>query len=417
MKMIKSIKLFTLLFSSITFAQTSEVSGTINLVNEDGLHRIRIPQNMRSLASHDLRDFRIWDAKGNQVPYFVQPVTDYKKTQFSDFKQFPIISNTKIVDTSSTYIFENINESIDKAVLLIANYQGSKSYKLEGSNNQEAWFGIVNKGELHQLNHPTETNVYKAISFPLGKYKFLKIVFNDRQSLPINLLKIGMANTETVNIVPVSMEEIPVKSRGFVEEDSKTQIHINFDGREVLNQIRIKISAPDLYSRNAVLYTIKEREVKRSMESYREPIAAFTIRSDKALIFDIPNSLEKEVYLEIDNKDNPKLQIDAIQFMQEPVYLVASLKENDKYTITAGFEKLDFPDYDIAKVTNTTKTELPLAKISNIVFGKPAKVKHESTSFWQQKWFMWACIIMASLMISFFAFNLLKDLNKDKNVS
>ncbi|GGG47579.1 hypothetical protein GCM10010976_18730 [Bizionia arctica] len=403
-----------MLLGSVTFAQTSLVTGTIDPVQEDGLYRIQMPQEMRSYATSDLRDIRIWADKGKQVPYFIQPTTDYINTRVSDFKEFSIVSSTRIADSSATYIFKNPYDTLEKAVFLIANYQGNKSYKLEGSNNQKQWFGIVNSGQLNQLSHSTETSVYKSIHFPLCRYQYLKVVFDDRKSLPINLLKIGMATTESVAVVPIIKEQIPVKSIEFLEKDKRTQIHIRFNRPQLIDQIRMQITSPELYSRNASFYTIKEREVKRSMESYRQNVASFSIRSDKDLVFNVPRSIEKEVYLEIDNKDNPKLQIKKLQFLQEAVYLVASLKSLETYKVTAGNDTLTFPDYDIFDVTNTTKSILPIAKISSVVYEQEAETTKESSSIWQQPWFMWCCIGIASLMILYVAFNLLKDLNKNK---
>lgn len=413
--MIKSIKYVILFLGNMVLAQTVPVSGTIPPVQADGLYRIRIPHTVRSYATADLRDFRIWDEKGNQVPYFVQPSTDYVGLQVSDFTEFEMLSNSRIADSTSTYVFKNPYETLEKAIFLIANYQGSKNYRLEGSNDQQEWFGLVNNGQLSQINHPRATNVYKDIYFPLSNYPYLKIVFDDRQSLPINLIKIGTANTETVNIVPMTMENIPVKSIEFSEDHKKTLIEIRFERPEVIDQIRMEISAPSFYSRNAHLYTLKEREVKRSVESYRQHIAAFSIRSDKNLVFNIPSSIEKEVYLEIDNKDNPKLEINALTLMQEPVYLVAALKGKTAYTITAGDASLSFPDYDISKVTNTTKKELPIAEIGTVVYGQSVKTVEEPRTFWQQPWFMWSCIGIAALMIGYFAFNMLTDMKKDKS--
>ncbi|OUR91897.1 hypothetical protein A9Q87_08840 [Flavobacteriales bacterium 34_180_T64] len=410
----KSIKLFVMFLAAMAFGQDHSVEGEINSVNEDGLYRIHIPHNIRSYATTDLHDLRIWDAKGNQVPYFLQPATAYKRTNDSEFTEFPVVSRTIIADTSATYIFKNPYETIEQAVFLIANYQGSKSYRLEGSNDQKQWFGIVNSGQLNELNHSTQTSVYKLIDFPLCSYQYLKVVFDDRHSLPINLIKIGEATSEIVTIVPITMEKIPVKAIEFLEKDQKTQLHIRFERPEVINQIRMDITDPDLYSRNATLFTIKERVVKHKMESYRQHLTTFSLRSNKDLVFEIPTCVEKEVYLEIDNKDNPKLEISGIHFMQEPKYLVASLRSQETYKVTAGNKTLNIPDYDISEVTNTSKTALPIAQIISIANVQPKKVIKESTSFWQQTWFMWCCIGFAALIISYFAFNLIKELNNKK---
>ena len=413
-KMIKLIKLFIILFAALTFGQEYAVEGEIHSLQEDGLHRIRIPHEVRSYAATDLSDFRIWDNKGNQVPYFVQPTKTYYSTEVSNFTEFSIISSTRKADTSAAYIFKNPFKTIDQALLLISNYQGYKNYRLEGSNDQKQWFGIVNNGQLNQLNHPTQTSVYKIINFPLCTYQYLKIVFDDRNSLPLNLLKIGRNNTEKLTTVPLTIEEIPVKAIKFQEVNKKTQIQISFNRPEVINQIRIDITSPELYSRNAIFYTLKEREIKQGKEMYRQELASFSIRSDKDLVFDIPSCKEKKVYLEIDNKDNPKLEISGIQFMQKPIYIVAALKKDSDYKVTAGNLSLSAPNYDISFVANTIKSKLPIAKISSIIYTQPSITIKKRVPFWQQSWFMWSCIGLAALIIAYFAFNLLKDLNKHK---
>ena len=412
LRMKTSIKLFIMLFAVMAFGQKHTVEGEIHAVKEAGLHRIPVPHNLRSYATRNLRDIRIWDTKGNQVPYFIQPAMSYKSTKVSDFTEFPVISSARITDSIATYIFQNPDKTIKQAVFLIANYQGTKSYRLEGSNDQNQWFGIVNNGKLDQLSHPKETSVYKVINFPLCAYKYLKVVFNDKQSLPINLLKIGKATAETVTIMPIAMDKIPVKAIAFSEENKKTEIHINFDRLEVINEIRIDIAGPELYSRNATLYAIREREVKRNIESYKQVLTTFSIRSDKDLVFDISTITEKELYLEIENKDNPKLQINSIQFMQEPLYLVAALNAQNTYKVTAGNTALNVPDYDISEVTNTLKSNLPIAEISSVTYVQAKTKEKAEISFWQQPWFMWCCIGLAALIISYYAFNLIKDLNK-----
>ncbi len=413
--MIKTIRLFILLCSVMAFGQDNAVEGEISAVKENGLHRIRIPHNFRSYANTDLRDLRILDAKDDQVPYYMEPVGSYSKIKVSNFTEFTVISNTRTVDTSATYIFKNPYDSIEQAVFLIGNYQGNKRYRLEGSNDQKQWFGLVNSGQLNQLNHPTETSVYKVIKFPLCAYPYLKVVFDDRNSLPVNLLKIGEAVTESVNTAPTTMENIPIEAIEFLEIDQKTEITVRFERPEVIDQIRMDISSPQLYSRTARLYTVKEREVKRTIETYKQTLATFSIRSDKALVFDIRAFSEKEVYLEIDNKDNPKLQISSIKFMQAPIYLVASLNETETYKVTAGNDTLSFPDYDLADVTNTMKSALPIAQISAVVYLEPTKTTKSTKSFWQQSWFMWCCIAFAALIISYFSFSLIKDLNGTKD--
>ncbi|WP_370476121.1 hypothetical protein [Tamlana flava] len=401
--MIKSISLLVMLWAGITFAQEFKVKGEIH-VNADGLYRIHIPHGVRSYSKSGLQDFRIWDSQGSQVPYFV--TSSNENTVLSNFEEFPIISSSNIADSTATYVFKNPYKTIEQAVLLIANYKGSKRYRLEGSNNQKEWFGIVNSGQLNQLSHPTQTRIYKVISFPLCAYQYLKIVFNDEHSLPVNLLKIG---TTTTQMLPVLMENIPVQDIAFEEKERHTEIHIRFERTVEINQIKLDITAPDLYNRDATLYTIRQREVKQKMETYRKQLSTFSIRSDEPQIFNITNCNEKEIYLKINNGDNPKLEISGIHLLQNPLYVIANLKNNEKYLVTAGNDTLNFPDYDISDVTNTAIHDFPIAQIRALVYSKSIK-ENLMSSFWEKSWFMWCCIILAAIMILYFAFSLLRDM-------
>lgn len=403
----RQINILLLLLSTMVFAQQHRVEGIITLAQNDGLHKLLIPHEVRSYLQSDISDFRIWDTQGNQVPYFVQDTQE--KTIVSNFKEFSIIGRTRVQDTSTTIVFENPNKTIHQAVLLIANYQESKEYSLEGSNDQNEWFGIVNSRRLRQLNSTSETSVFKVIRFPLCSYTYLKIVFDDRNSLPINLLKIGEATTETME---KRLDEIPVETIQYLEKENKTRIHIRFERPEIINQVNIEIGAPNFYNRKATLFTMEEREVKQKVETYRQQILNFTIHSDRETQFKIPTFFEKEVYLEIENQDNPKLEIEALYFMQKPLYVVASLKKNENYTITGGDDTYTIPHYDISDFKNQISENLPEVKIGFLKFQGPEVVEKEVVSIWQRPWFMWGCIGLAGVVIAYFASNLLKELNQ-----
>ncbi|WP_163515005.1 hypothetical protein [Gelidibacter japonicus] len=58
---------------------------------------------------------------------------------------------------------------------------------------------------------------------------------------------------------------------------------------------------------------------------------------------------------------------------------------------------------------------MPIAEIGAVVYGQPEKAVEKTKSFWQQPWFMWSCIGIAVLMIVYFAFNMLRDMNTSES--
>jgi hypothetical protein len=405
--MTKLSSFLLIVFATFSFAQQQRVEGKLSHIEEDGLYKIKIPHSLRSYAKEDMSDFRIRDSKENQVPYFIYK--NDKETHVSNFSEFVITSKSNIPDTSSTYIFRNTAKNLQKAVLLVANYQGSKSFNIQGSNDQKEWFGIVNNKQLHNLNSSIHTSVYKVIDFPLCSYQFLKIVFNDQKSLPINLLSIGNA---TSKITTPFLEIIPVKSTEISEltTTKTTRIHIQFEHPEFINELQLNISSPELFNRKTRVYVLNEREVKHKLETFQKEITNFVIRSDKANHFSIPHFFEKELYIEIENQDNPKLTIESLDFYQNTWYAVAHLKQNETYSTSAGDGKLTAPKYDISYFSSKISENSPKLKMIDVKLIKENKNEKARISIWQKPWFMWLCIGLSTLVIAYFSFKLVKDL-------
>lgn len=406
-QMKKLNSLLLLIFASTTFAQQKQIEGKVAPIQEDGLYKIQVPHLLRSYSKEDLSDFRIWDAKGNQVPYFVH--TRNKEIRISNFSEFTLISKSSVVDTTSTYIFQNPNSKIQKAVLDIANYQGSKSYNLQGSHDQKEWFGIVNNKQLFHLNSASKTKNYQVIHFPLCAYKFLKIVFNDVDSLPINLLSMGEATTE---IIKSPLVTIPTDAINFSSDkiNKTSKIEIQFEHPEIINELHFTISSPELYNRKAKLFVLKERTEKHEIKIEEHILSRFVIHSNSDTHITIPSFYGKELYIEIENEDNPKLTIESLQFLQMSLYVVADLKHAERYTISSGDSDLKSPSYDIGSFKDLVTENMLKTSIINVVPLVTKPVVKAQIPFWQKSWFMWLCIGITTVVVVFFASSLIKDM-------
>jgi hypothetical protein len=412
MTKIKPMKIYNLLMLlicvNVSFAQST--TAKISTVKTDGLHKIILLTNVRSASNDDLSDFRIFDSKANEVPYFYRNIKDEMK--YSNYVPYKIISETVIPKKQTTIIFENPEESISFVRLSIANYEGEKSYNLSGSNDQKKWYGLSNNNILSDLNTPEDLNTIKTISFPLNNYKFLKIELNDKKSLPISIQGIGKSDTQTIktDLLPVNYINKEITE---LKLDKKTKIHIQFDSAQFLSQIQFEIAEPKLYKRMAIIYKLETQKVKHKEETFQKEIASFELSSDAKNILNLSDIHEKDFYIEIQNQDNQPLKISDVKFFQIPVFVVSDLKANENYTIKTGNPKLRTPVYDIENFKNSIPDNLPIATITNIESKNTQQVVMQAKSFWQQPWFMWVCISLGGIVILYFASSLVKDLNKN----
>ena len=381
----------------------------IENISKNGLHAIVLPTEIRSVSNKDLSDFRIFDAQNNEVPYYYNIDNQGKTSQ--NYVDYKVISRTVVPKKSTTIIFENSEKKINELTFTIANYEGEKSYNLLGGNDQQNWFGLTSDNVLYDLNASEDLNIVKTITFPLTDYKFLKIELNDKNSLPISILKIGNSHSETKfsELLPVKTSKVDIKD---LKSEKITKIHISFDDFQYLNQIKFNITEPKLYKRSVRIYKIVNQKVKHKFENIEQEITNFELISVATNSFSLNTIFEKDFYIEIQNQDNPPLKIADIDFYQTPISVIADLKANEKYTIKTGNPTTMAPNYDLESFINLIPSTLPKATITGVEIPKSEVKATKEKPFYEQSWFMWACICIGGVAILYFSANLLKDLNE-----
>ncbi|MFV5692332.1 hypothetical protein ACM55K_09950 [Flavobacterium sp. LT1R49] len=408
MKLMKLNNFLILLFlTNLSFGQ-HKTTAKIKIVANDGLHKMVLPPAIRSFSKEDLSDFRIFDTKGNEVPYFI--IQNEKKTSPNTFEEYSILSKTVVPKKSSSIVIKNPSATnINRISLSIANSDVVKTYSISGSDDQKEWFGLSNSQELGDLNSTDKNSVIKTISFPLSSYRFLKIDFNDKKTLAINILKAGNFNNQVQNNL---LQQIIPKSSSITQlpNEKKTQIHLVFDAPQVINQLVFDITEPTHYKRNASIYKNVTRKIKHKTETYQENSTNFELSSDTKNTFNISQMFEKEFFITIENQDNQPLTISAIKCNQIPVTIIADLKANEKYTIKTGNPNLYAPQYDLSNFKNNIATTLPQTIIYEIKQTIKAQNEIQEKSFWQQSWFMWLCITLGGIAILYFTTSLVKDM-------
>ncbi|PZU88222.1 MAG: hypothetical protein DI529_06115 [Chryseobacterium sp.] len=402
----KLINLIPILIAGFSFAQNYQ--GKINKVSENGLHQILLTPEVHSASQNNIDYLRIFDSKNNEVPYVIYE----GKSNNSSFKNFTILSTTAVPNVATSIIISNENAlNIDHLTLKIANTDVEKKYNISGSNDQKEWFGLVGNQKVIGLNDAGENFVERDFAFPLNNYKFLRFDFIDKNSLPINILGASLEESHSVNQSKTELQNFTQK----IETDKKlkqTKITITFPNPQVIDGIGFEISSPSYYLRDARILINKTRVYKKSTENYIENISAFQLNSKSQNRFDVQSFFAKEFTIEIDNQDNPALEINKINLFQSPVSILTDLKSNENYTLKID-STWSAPQYDLANSGIDFNQNYPTATISNLEKIEQSKSKETAKTFWQTPLFMWICIVLAVAIIGYFAVGLIKDMNRE----
>src|SRR5690606_5166870 len=234
----------------------------------------------------------------------------------------------------------------------------------------------------------------------------LKFEFSNKESLPLQILNIGLYKDLQEDKPKIEITDFKIKN-STNKKDGKTQIVITFDMPQHIENMTFDIEN-DVFLREASILVNKTRTIKKRVETYQQNVLNFELHSGTHNRFDLPYIFEKEIIIEIENNDNPPLNINGIKFFQKPLYVVSSLKKDETYQVIID-TTLHKPMYDLVNFKSTFNSDLPEAFITDFKkTDNPDAVTEKS--FWQTNLFLWICIVLAIVVIGYFALSLLKDL-------
>ncbi|MGZ3900970.1 MAG: hypothetical protein ACXVNQ_10995, partial [Bacteroidia bacterium] len=354
-----------------------------------------------------------FDKNKMEVPYFlVNESFNYSSTNFKEYE----ISDKEIGKGrfTSFIVLNPDKKPMQNIVLCSSNSDAIKLCNIVGSDDKKQWYSISDHILMYNLFDENSIKVYRTLSFPLVNYKYIKIEINDLHTLPLNILKVGYfegaISAGKLNTVKAD------KTEYLTNKENKASIyHINFNVPTIIDNISFKVKVPNFYKRSARIFVNRTRIVKHKEENYKEVVFEFELNSNTNTSFDLFNFREKEFEIEISNEDNPPLEFEAVELKQLQTYLVADFKTNENYVLFVGDKKLKAPVYDIEYFKNKISQFIPTLEVSELKPLPPvaaeliiAPEKH----FWQEPWFLWGCITIASFLLFLFSIRVLKDMKK-----
>ncbi|MEO6302406.1 MAG: hypothetical protein ABIP51_04480 [Bacteroidia bacterium] len=390
-------------------AQGYSHQAAITGIKANGLYKIPLNPDVKQYITPDLHDTRIHDSSQREVPYVVlsEPLLKAK----SDFVEYQIVSQ-KHFNSYSEIIIHNPNK--DKISNIAFNINNSDAFKycaVEGSEDMKQWYSVSAQQELSLMYNEVYTNTYKCVYFPINNYSYFRLLVDDWYSQP---LKINSAGYFRNSVIAGKLNDV-VFTKTISEDkiNKKSIIQLSFSNNQQVDRLDFKIKSPRLYMRHTSVYVNRECELKHNKtEKYRELLFQFDLNSDAVLFFDVPSLNEKEVFIEIENKDNPPLEIESINCRQLASYMVCDLDANNKYMLGFGNTSLKMPEYDLSNFVASIPQLLPTAGIGFIkqIPKSTVVMEEKQKSFFETKQFLWICLGLGSIIIFFFSKSLLKDM-------
>jgi hypothetical protein len=116
-------------------------------------------------------------------------------------------------------------------------------------------------------------------------------------------------------------------------------------------------------------------------------------------------------YLIISNEDNLPIKIESVKTFNSYQTATAYFEKGNKYELILDNTAAIAPSYDLQQLNISAVASLPEVTIGNIIAINQTLVSPQKSN---SKWMIWLAIVIAGLMLSFFTYKLVKDMNKEK---
>lgn len=400
------------LLASCFYAGAQNYTHSLSITSrQGGLEALPVSTELKNVSNTGFNDVRILDKNNNEVPYFqVNESFTYSSTRFKEYKL-----EDKHIDNKRYTVFTVLNpdkKPIQNIVLVIKNSDAFKMCDIEGSDDKQQWYAVSDHIYMYNLYDEGTVNAYRTLYFPRVNYKYIKIHISDLSTAPLNIIKAGYfegaISAGKLNLVKPDLYNF------ITDKEKKVSVaRVVFSNSTPVDKMIFKIKAPNFYKRRAHIFVSRSQSVKGGTRLYREEITSFELNSESYNSFEFHNFREKEFEIEIENDDNPPLEIETIDMLQLQTYLVADFKAGENYTLFAGNKKLKTPSYDIEYFRDKISQYLPTLEVGELqtIPVKPLPVvAPKEKQFWEQPWFMWVCIAIASFILFLFSVKVLRDL-------
>ena len=373
-------------------------------------HKITLPNPIFSKISPALSDLRIYGFNENkdtlEIPYLIQIEKEKISQNQIDFK---IINESK---NRTGYFFTlkvPTKQSINQINLNFRNDNFDWRLKLEGSQNQNEWFTILDDYQILSIKNELTDFQFTTLKFQNANYKYYRIKVNSDHKPRLFSSNISIED----NIEGHYNTYIEKSFNSKIDKKNKlTIIDIELESILPVSYIKLNISDTFNYYRPITIkYLADSSQTKKGWIYNYRAISHSTLHSISDNEFKFNSTFLKTLRLEINNHDNIPLNYEGSTTKGYIHNLITRINDvTAEYFLVYGNKNARYPKYDIGQFKENIPSSLAvlqLGEISNLE--KPTNVQ---SPLFENKYWMWGLLIIIILVLGFFSIKMLNSTSK-----
>lgn len=402
-----TVSLFLLAFS-YSHGQMQQYSNKRELkgINKQW-HKIVLPNDIFEKVSPDLSDIRVFGITASndtiESPYLLRKLTDELSNKEADLK----ILNTSHSGKGYFFTFEIPSiETINQIKLKFKQQNFDWQLKLEGSQNQQEWFTIIDDYRILAIKNELTDFQFSKLSFPNSKYRFFRfLIVNSREKPDLKSISITQQTiTEGV------FRDYPIK-KTLIQEDKETKqtiVDIELQSPVPVSYIKINAFNPfDYYRPLTIKYLSDSVQTEQGWTYNYRNLTMGTLNSFEKNEFKTNSLIIQKLKIVIHNQDNQSLTLDKIQIKGNVHELVTRFTEPATYFLTYGKSKAVKAYYDINRFTD----KIPKT-MTAIELGDEQRIEREEVSItdplFKNKNWLWIIMTVIILLLGWFSVKMIR---------
>lgn len=370
-------------------------------------HSLVLPNPIYQKLKPGFEDLRIFGIKGKdtvEVPYLLKQRNDQVTEHEIAFKQL----NQSSANSVYYYTFQPFASSLINQINL--NFkQENFDWKvtLEGSNDNQNWFGIVKDYRILSIKNQYSDYHFTRINFPDAKFAYFRLAV--KSDVEPVLLSTKILKTDTIKGVfqNVKFQSYNIKNDA---EHKETVIDVNLTDPVPVSQLILNAQSDfDFYRSFKIEYVTDSFKTDQGIRYNYLDLYSGTISSLEKTTFSFPNTITSKLKITIQNNDNKPLRLSGIA-LEGNVYEIVARFDDPKltYALYYGQDKATAPSYEIEKF----ESKIP-ANLSSLNIGEeqqnPAYTIKVTKPLFENKAWLWVLMAVIIVLLGWFSFKMLRN--------
>ncbi|MEP7238618.1 MAG: hypothetical protein ABI685_12155 [Ferruginibacter sp.] len=374
-------------------------------VKTSGFYNIEITPELSAYLKTDYSDIRIVNDSGKWVPHILRiPRRDYSATPIMMDLKFSISENSA---ANTELLIEKGGNIMSNLGLVISNTEAERFCTLSGSNDKKKWFVINDSILLYPVPKDNAAENFITIRFPASNYFFYKIVIHNKNKDPFNIKNI----VENRFFPPPLSKIVDNPPTRLLQKDSGkiSYIKVTQEQSYQFASVSLQLSGVKYYNRQVDIYIPFDHT--HSFSNPGQLVHSFDVSNNSTLQSILPRTKAPVFYLLIRNNDNLPLKVTQVITSDVNHYITAYLEKGNNYRLIIDNNTASLPDYDLS-ILSTKIDSIPFLNFGKIVaFDESENVSVKANN---NKWILWLAIGAALLILLFFTYKMMKEVDKRK---